>query len=338
MAKFNIYKLHFTAPVHLGDNRDDYGISLKTIQSDTLYAAVVSCLAKMGETIPNDGDLGCTISSLFPFYQKDKDNEAVYFFPKPLKQTLPVGEQMIENAKKIKKVSWLDVDYFQKVINGTTLFENVKDLDGIKKEYLTNETIDEEFIKAQVSPRVTISRLGDEDAKPFYMDRVFLKDYSGLYFIIVGNTALFEKGMKLLKYEGVGTDRNVGNGYFEYEKKTIEMKLPANSDNVMSLSMFIPENREMLSSLINGENVAYDFTRRGGWITTPPHNTIRKNYIHTFLPASIFSMQSDSLCIKGKIVDLKPEISDEITKTKGLDKLSHPIWRNGKSIFIPIKL
>lgn len=328
--KFTIFKLHFTTPIHLGDNRDDYGISLKTIQSDTMYAAVVSCLAKMGATIPDNGDLGCTISSLFPFYQKDKANEAVYFFPKPLKQTLPTGEQMIENAKKIKKVSWLDIDYFQKTINGNTLFENVNDLNDIKKEYLSNKAIDDKFITSQVSPRVTVSRLGDDDAKPFYMDRVFFKDYSGLFFIINGDTGLFEKGMKLLQHEGVGTDRNVGNGFFEYETESIEMILPANTENVMSLSMFIPESKEQLQEMLKGNDVAYDFTRRGGWITTPPHNTIRKNVIHAFLPASTFSMAINEPCIKGCMVDLKPDVE--------FADIQHPIWRNGKSIFIPIKL
>ena len=39
---FSIYKLHFTTPVHLGDMRDDYGISLKAMASDTMYAALIA--------------------------------------------------------------------------------------------------------------------------------------------------------------------------------------------------------------------------------------------------------------------------------------------------------
>ena len=56
--KFTIYKLHFTSPLHIGDARDDYSVSLKTIASDTMYAALTSCLAKLGESIPPKGDLG----------------------------------------------------------------------------------------------------------------------------------------------------------------------------------------------------------------------------------------------------------------------------------------
>lgn len=336
MAEFKIYKLHFTTPLHLGDNRDDYSVSLKTIQSDTMYAAITSCLAKLGVKIPDNGDLGCSISSLFPFYQKEEKGAAVYFLPKPLKQKLPKLEN-VDNAKKIKKVSWLDVNYFERILKGGTLFENEKEISAIKKSYLTDQAIDEDFISSEVSPRVKIPRSpedgeGDQKGKsvPFYMDRVYFKDYSGLYFMVKGNTTLLDKAMNLLQYEGIGTDRNVGNGYFTFENnKTISIEIPKESSFVMSLSMFIPETEKQLQELINDDNVAYDFTRRGGWITTPPHNTIRKNVIHAFLPASVFKKNLSDATVVGKIVDLKPEIDP---------KIEHPIYRCGKSIFIPIKL
>lgn len=329
MATFTVYKLHFISPVHIGDSRDDYGISLKTIQSDTMYAAIISCLAKLGERIPNNGELGCTISSLFPFYQKNKEKDTVYFFPKPLKQTLPLLEN-IENAKKIKKVSWLDQKYFEREISGDTLFSQQKDINDIKDEYLTSNEIDNKFISSQVSPRVTVSRTGKENAVPFYMDRVYFKDYSGLFFMAIGNTDLLEKGLNLLQHEGIGTDRNVGNGYFVYEKDHIDIVVPKKAVSALSLSMFIPESKEQLDEMLKGE-VAYNYARRGGWITTAPYNTIRKNVVHAFMPSSVFSMKVEDYMVNGKIVDLCPDIPEEI------GKVNHPIWRNGKSIFIPIK-
>ena len=65
MAKFKIYKLHFKAPLHISDLREDASISQKTIHSDTLHAALIACLAKAGK-VPDNGDLGCAISDLFP--------------------------------------------------------------------------------------------------------------------------------------------------------------------------------------------------------------------------------------------------------------------------------
>ncbi len=337
MASFTVYKLHFTSPAHFGNGKDDYGVSLQTIQSDTIYAAVTSCLAKMGIKIPTDGDLGCAISSAFPYYQENESTKPVYFFPKPLRFSLPKLKD-IGSAKKVKKVQWLDAEYFQSVINGQTLFEGDNDVDCIKhRNFLTHCDIPK-FIVSEVSTRVTLpSRLGDEDAMPFHMDRVSFNDYSGLYFIAIGDCALLEKGLELLQYEGIGTDRNVGNGYFKYEKDTINFQLPGSSEYAISLSMFIPSNADSIEDLLGKDGVSYDFARRGGWITDSQYSTIRKNVIYAFLPASVFAM-NNAPCVKGKIVDLQPEALGEIIKKENLEGEPHPVWRCGKSILIPIKL
>ncbi|OJX88068.1 MAG: type III-A CRISPR-associated RAMP protein Csm4 [Paludibacter sp. 47-17] len=329
-TKFKVYRLHFTTPLHIGDARDDYSVSLKTYQSDAMYAALTSCLAKVGKEIPKNGDLGFTISSLFPFYQKDEYDKPVYFLPKLLKQKLPKLENN-GNAKKVKKVGWLDISYFEKLIGGVTLFEDGEDLEHIKGDFLTASTIEREFMSSQVSQRVTISRDLSENAEPFYMDRIYFKDQSGLYFIVSGDTKLLDGALEVLKDEGIGTDRNVGNGYFTFNSDEIEIDLPK-SDYISNLSMFCPESEIQLKDMIDDKNVAYDFTKRGGWITTTPHNSIRKNSIHMFTPASIFKALKTSadIDIMGKIVNLNPAQS-----YPGID---HPIWRNGKSIFIPVKI
>ena len=328
---FNVYKLYFTSPLHLGDAREDYGISLRTIASDSLYAALISCLAKLGADVPVNGDLGCTISSLFPFYQKEKESNAVLFFPKPLKQTLPTSDKAVEERKKVKKVAWLDAQAFSKILNGKQLFDDAT-IDNIQGEYLTDKEIDKDFICSQVSARVTVSRDGQKDAKPFYMDRIMFKGYSGLYFIAIGDVSLLEKALNLLQHEGIGTDRNVGNGYFEYENPSIEIDVPDDAEFAMSLSSFVPESKEQLQQMIASDEVAYDFQRRGGWITTPPHNTLRKNVIYAFTAASVFKLHSNGLTTLGKVdIDLKPEISWD-------DKLNHPVWRCGRALLLPIKL
>ncbi|MDR1403389.1 MAG: type III-A CRISPR-associated RAMP protein Csm4 [Tannerellaceae bacterium] len=330
---FLIYKLHFTTPLHLGYARGDYSVSLKTVASDTMYAALTSCLAKLGKEIPEDGDLGFTVSSLFPFYQKNEGTPAVYFFPKGYKKSKYIKsdtDNEVSNAKDIKKVQWLDLSYFEKRI---ALNENIySESEHIKGEYLTDKAIDKDFITSQVSPRVTVSRAG-ENATPFYMDRIFFKDYSGLYFIVKGDRKLLDMALGLLQYEGIGTDRNVGNGLFTYTSDKIEINLPDNNttEYAMSLSMFIPSSKKQLAVMLAGEKVGYDFLRRGGWITTPPFNTKRKNIIYAFTSGSVFSMKmDDNVAIHGKIVDLKPDIEWE----EG--KVEHSIWRNGKALFIPV--
>ena len=338
MATFKIYKLHFTAPLHISDQHDDLGNSQKIIQSDTLYAALMSCLAKNGEIMPEDGDLGFTVSSLFPYFQKEKDSAPVYFLPIPL-QAKQADLADASTAKTVKKVQWLDSNLYSSVLSGEPLFDGADSyIPHIQGNYLTTYELPEdingskEFIRSEVSQRVTlISRTSEEDAKPFYVDKILFRYDAGLYFIAEGDTTLLEKALHLLSMEGIGTDRNVGYGFFEYTADTLSIDLPKDANHQLSLSLFIPESKEQLEVLLNSERVAYDFVRRGGWITTYPYMTLRKNAIYGFLPGSVFSKEEGKPAIvKGKIVDLKPgNVDVEIT---------HPIWRNGKAIMIPIKL
>ena len=339
--KFSICRLHFTSPVHLGDTRDDYSISLKTVSSDTMYAALTSSLAKIGREIPENGDLGFSISSLFPFYQKDLDSEPIYFFPKPLRSSLTQLKE-IEKVKAIKKIQWLDEKEFSKILQGDYSSMNSSESEEsaaspIKGHYLTNQAVDKDFIFSSGSQRVKVPRdySIEKDATPFYMDRISFKDYSGLFFIIDGKTNLLKPALDILQFEGIGTDRNIGNGLFSYDIciDEIELDLPdsQNTEYVLSLSMFIPETKKQLTEMLKGDKTGYDFVRRGGWITTHPFNTYRKNAIHAFIHGSVFSHKMpENIEISGRIVNLRPEIE------LGQGKVDHPIWRNGRSFFIPI--
>ena len=337
MATFKIFRLHFTAPLHISDPHDDLGNSQKVIQSDTLYAALMSCLAKRGESLPEDGDLGFTVSSLFPYFQKDKDSAPVYFLPIPMqaKQAELADASM---AKKVKKVQWIDSALYSSVLSGDSLFDGTdKYIPYIQEGYLTACELPEdvngskEFVRSEVSQRVTLdSRTGEEDAKPFYVDKIVFRHHAGFYFIAEGDTILLEKALQILSMEGIGTDRNVGYGFFEYAADTLSLDLPDSANHQVSLSLFIPESSEQLKALMNSEQVAYDFVRRGGWITTYPYTTLRKNAIYGFLPGSVFCKDANTAAtVIGKIADLKPEADLGI---------SHHIWRNGKAIMLPINL
>jgi len=337
MATFKIYKLHFTSPLHIGDQHEDEGISLKTIASDTLQAALMACLAKIGTPIPETGDLGFTLSSTFPYYQKDAMSNPIYFLPMPM-QVSPPHLTDVTKAKNVKKVQWVDVALYDKILAGESFFDGTDAyLSNIQGSYLSQTNIPEdingekEFIKSEVAQRVTlVSRTGKEDAKPYFVDRIVFRDWSGLYFIAMGDTTLLDKGLSLLAQEGIGTDRHVGYGFFDYSTDSIDLQLPTDAEHQVSLSLFIPETMEQMQQLLASDRVAYDFVRRGGWITTYPHNTLRKNAIYGFTPGSVFcKTDHESVACLGKIVELTPNVGDMTP--------SHSIWRNGTTIMLPIK-
>lgn len=321
---YTAYMLRFSGPLHIGDNRDDYGSSLRSISSDTMYAALTATLAKMGKEIPADGDLGCVISAVFPYFRENHNAPATLFFPKPLPLSLPqLKKENAADAKKLKKVKWIDWPYLSKILAGEDVFASNSIYASVKGEYLTDKEIDESFMVSEILERVSVSRAFD-DSKPFYMERIHFKGDSGLFFLAEGNTELIDEALPLLSSEGIGTDRNIGNGTFEFEKNVLETNLPDDAKYGLSLSTFIPENEQHLESLLTGEAVGFELLRRGGWVATPPYLSFRKNVIYAFSPGSVFyGIKSES----GRIVDLKP---------KGL--VPHPIWRCGKALVFPIKL
>ena len=179
MATFKIFRLHFTSPLHIGDRHEDDGSSLKIIHSDTLYAALLACMAKTGQTIPDDGDLGFTVSSLFPFFQRDKESQPFYFLPMPMKAQ-PSEINDISMAKKVKKVQWVDVAFYEMILSGDSLSEAF--IPNIQEAYLTNEQLPQdnngsrELVRSEVSQRVVLdSRTGEEDALPYYVDKILFK-------------------------------------------------------------------------------------------------------------------------------------------------------------------
>lgn len=338
MKEFKIYKLHFTAPLHIGNQQANDDVSLTTIQSDTMYAALTACLAKMGHPIAGDGDLGVTLSSLFPYFQKEEDSTPVYFLPLPLRNK-QLAFSNPSQGKAIKKVKWVDADLYDDILSGKKIFEEGDSLlKCVQASYLTRQELPEDltesrdFIKSEVSQCVTLkSRTGEEDAKPYYVDKILFRFQSGLYFLAEGDTATLERALNLLASEGIGTDRNVGFGFFEYTTDTLRLNLPSHADHQMALSMLIPESEAQLQSLLDDDDVAYDFIRRGGWITTYPYMTLRKNAVYAFTPGSVFHKTAREECTPvGAIVNLVPNIGDSTPQ--------HPIWRCGRSLMLPIKL
>lgn len=320
--EYTVYKLHFTGPLHISDSKEDYGSSLQTFSSDSFYAAITATLAKQGLIIPNTGDLGCVISALFPYYQKSMNDECVFFFPKPLSFTIP---RLINNSslsKELKKITWLDTYLFEKILFSPEII-NLQDYSNrIHGAFVSVAPLDSNFICSEVVGRASISRTY-EDANPFVIDRITFKGNSGLFFLVEGDTSLIDTALPLLCVEGIGSDKNVGFGLFEFEKSSLSLNVPDGTSFGVSLSTFIPESKEQLTSFI-GNYSQYELKRIGGWISSPPYISIRKNAIYSFAPGSVFEGLKSKA---GKIVNLAPA-----------NIVDHPVWRCGKALAIPICL
>lgn len=323
-TKFKVFRLNFgDHPIHISDARADYGSGEKTIHSDTLHAALIACLAKTGNVIPAGGDLGCVLSSLFPFYKE------TYFLPRPFLNFNTGKEDLSEWSKKIKKVKWLDAKYFSLILRNEIF--NFKPLENKKSwEFFSDVELPEKFIDFQIVPRVAVPRSAEDnkgDTNIFYFERMTFSKDAGLYFIANGETTLLEKALTILQHEGLGSDRNVGYGSFTFEKKEMELELPDEAEYAMNLSLYCPSDKgewEKLGNYANGgENIRYEIIKRGGWLTGDEDLGKRKKHIYMLLEGGIFKTQNEVL---GSIHNLQS------------GSTLHPVYRSGKALFLKCKL
>jgi len=325
-----IYRLKFNSPLHISDVRADYGNSMRQLFSDTLYAAIMDAWAILGKSDWISNNINFALSCLFPF-TVDNKGEVVYFFPKPLNNPIQDSDG---NTKKIKKIGFIDKEYFENFLLGNFHI----DPDNIRGQYLSKKVIDQNFISGGVIPRIRWHRKENEDAEPFYMEKLFFKAGSGMWFMFYGDETArkqIEVALNYLKDAGLGTDRNVGNGTFTYESDELDLKIPEKANYCISLSLFLPSEYRILKEMLNyspdkeiDSKIGYEIIRRGGWIGEP-YNTYRKRNIYMFREGSIFYKKDcNSIFTDGAIVDVKPlETPREI---------NHPIYRSGKAIFLPI--
>lgn len=335
MTKFDIIKFKFEGPLHISNPRpNEYSASEKIIRSDSIMAAIMQAWALLGHAdwIPKEEnpDAGFAMSSLFPFYE---DKEPVYFFPKPYFNYLKQNSASNNEAKKIKKIEFIDQEFFSCALMGEP-----KDLPAnYNGKYLTLKNLPKgrSLMEGDVVPRIS-KGTQEGDPKIFYMERIYFHEQAGLYCILNAEVEIKSRIKMALDYledAGLGTDRNVGNGKFTCKIDSMELNLPTDANFMTNMGLYCPESKAELVSLLD-ENARYDFIKRGGWLSEP-HNTIRKKSVYMFKEGSVFKGDSTiDIMLYGKLVDLRPD-NDSLGESKSI---SHPVWRNGKTIFVPVKI
>ena len=326
---------NFKGGLHLSRGLTNaYDKSLDTLHSDTIKSALfVSALSLYGPEQVNERFLeSFKISSAFPFFNSKTKEKSLYFFPKPEINRLPIDIMEHEGKeKKLKKLKYLEKGLFERIIAGEASILSSEDFSGAyaaAPELRLRATLlkegCEDITLTHPYQHVSISRDHSTDSEPYYVDKIFFHDNAGLFFLVEaeGETLyMLKAAMRLLADNGIGTDRNVGNGQFEAGFDQIELNVPAQAECEMALSLYCPIREEVGQQAL--ERAYYSLVKRGGYVSSPEreeHQTLRKKSIYMFGEGSLFPSHSDR---KGKIVNLKPDY-------KGFD---HPVWRDGQAIF-----
>lgn len=326
---FNIVKLHFKTPLHLSKGKKEYTDVFEILHSDTLKSALFVCAKQIygKERINKNFFDQFTISSAFPFYEDE------LFFPKPFIR-LPVNisditqEQENKKNKKLKNLLYVGKSIFEAAINNQQITVSETNFSDDGKFLSENLKPFPKIFEREEQQRVTIN--WGKDAVPFYTERLHFSDKAGLYFIIQTNEQhlqLMDSSLKLLRDNGIGSYKNLGNGNFDFKilSNSLTLNVHDNANYLINLSLYCPLPEEIKGNTL--DNSSYQLVKRGGYIASPEEEkfmSYRKRSVFMFAEGSVFPYHPE---MKGKIVNLKPENTD----------IEHDIWRDGTAIFIPLK-
>lgn len=324
--QFKIVKLEFISPLHLGlGTSDQYDSMDNILHSDTISGALASAYVSIfGDEQVLGFIQSFRISSAFPFY---KDH---YFLPKPMMRiNIDRGDEEKEgDLKSLKKLEYIELPLYEKLIAGETIKVTESMQPGDKKFLWASEaTVHKSLMKASMQQRVMVPRSGTEDTKPYYIERLFFTEGSGLFFFVEASDVAFAKVLSCISFletAGFGTDKSVGNGQFKSSQSSICIDLPENTDKHLLLSLYCPNQEEISEeSLLQS---AYLLTKRGGFIAGTSHDKfrhLRKRSIYMMREGSVLHDNAP----KGKITDLRPKWNDDAL---------HPVWRDGRAFSLPI--
>jgi CRISPR-associated protein Csm4 len=308
MATYTIYKLTFTAPLHLSRGKEDtYESSESTLHSDTLKSAIYVAALQLGMKDWADKFMQETrISSAFPF------DEFGCYLPMPLSYHPNVK---VEERKEFKKIKYLTIKQFEAISKG-----------DLTSPLIEGKAVQPDVWMRDITQRVKVNY--EADSTPFYLEKLYPKEGAGLYFLVENeeDKAKLDAAIKFLSETGIGLQRNLGNGRFEAKSDTLEIATtPSNA--FMNLSLYHPANDKELSDDVL-KNGTYQFKKRGGWLSSPEledNLSLRKKGIMMFSEGSVFPFDNPN--DKGCVKNVKPDTA----------RISHEIWRDGKAIFLPVK-
>lgn len=325
----HVYKLQFTAPLHVSSNGSSYEDAESLIHSDTLYSALCTVAAQLyaeeewKKVFLNKDHCRIRISSTFPFFKES------LFLPKPFSFS-PKGFNQWEYAiqKSWKKVAYLSWEAFQNIIveEQEIDYKNISDHIFSGAYFLPTESMPQGRVlyAFREVPRVTLDRVSNSSTLFFYGDITFLKD-AGLYFLCEfadeEAKVFLESSLRLLGDTGIGGDRTVGKGLFEVKAESKQLPVTDEGNANLLLSLYTPKTEEI--SFLDTKKSYYQIKTRQGWVS---NKTFRRQTIRAFTEGSVMvTMKNEK--IEGRLHEVLP-----------ISFCGHPIYRYMRAFSIPIKM
>jgi CRISPR-associated protein Csm4 len=308
---------------------------------------------------PSDGQVSprFRLSSGFPYFQD------VFFLPKPFFYSSPPGvsskdEKRLRQVSFVDSLLWQEIisgkgetlSFHEEasdpclgkskaavqassVVNGcwTNRALEIEAANLHPEEKLLQEKnkmplLAARFFEEIERPRVTVDRVSSA-ATIFHFSELIFRRGAGLYFLAdferEADIPAFEALLTMLGELGMGADRTVGRGQFEW--KSIDPPLsyaaPAGADAFISLALFVPDEEDLAA--IDFEASWYDYTLRRGWVS---QRELRRRAFRMFAEGSAFKVTRPEQPLRGKLLKALKQ---------GEGGLNHDVWRSGLCFPVP---
>ncbi len=322
-----LYRLRPLAPLHLGTGRADDLADLDELpRSDTLAAALCS----VWRHVQPGADIGAlaaappfAVSSALPVV-KNGDT----WLP-----TLPLPTGLAEAAAGADRKRWKGARFAPAALLRDLIASRAPDadvVDGVLLPTALAAVHGEGLWHRESRVRLAVNRLGGGPIPGLLYEFGGVRFADGVRLGIAADFAeestrrAFEAALALLGEEGLGADRSSGYGRFAVE--AVDSFAPALGSGMrLCLSLCRPTHDEIARGLL-AEPARWDTVVRGGWITSPGANSLRKRDVRMLAEGALVAdLGADRVGAAPRVLEACPELG-----------LGHDVYRSGVAIAVPI--
>lgn len=292
------------------------------LNSDTLWGNIVYAYKLLyGDTALTkllndyqDGKSPFKVSSVFPYeIVTNGNNPFIHYFPKPILSGESIQIETPEDMillKEFKSIRYVEQSIFEKYLSGEIndkiLFERFKEFrneeekDENKRSTVIIEKNKLRYLKNLLPnynlhnsiDRMSGTTLQAEGRGQLYWEdeySFYKSDFGLFFFVEVDNQNEFEASLRLLSHIGIGGNRSIGKGCFEFQIEEFSINEPNNFNGHVLLSLYHPTSKEL--ELLSSEkiNYYYDIVTRIGFVAKDFNLEPQgKNPVHCFTEGSTF--------------------------------------------------
>lgn len=279
-----IYKLKFNGRVHFGENSLDS--SAFVFSNNRLFSAL--WIEALGLNTDPDFLKNLKISDVFPYIGDE------YYLPKPIvafESSENIEESRLK-AKRLKSVKYIAASKMSGYLRG-------------------EDARHQKFGEFSKDTKVSISRDGKNDTKPYSVGVFQFDKNCGLYFIVDGDEvdiASLELVLSSLQFSGIGGKRSSGFGSFSFKIESgMSLNVEITRERKLLLSSAFAAAKELGDSL---EDAMYLLNRSSGWIN---ETIVRKNDVYIFSPGSTFKNE-----FSGEVFSVGNETNEALNYAKAV--------------------